>query len=127
MSAERMREIYLEQAMNGGVAIDDGGFLPKGARRLRKQGKKGPKGIKYAFPASYFKEEHPYGVSHPRVKRGRKPAKKAAKPKSKVLLIKSAAPKENRWVEHVKAYAAKHKVSYGEALSLSRASYRKKR
>lgn len=35
------------------------------------------------------------------------------------------AKKASSWIAHVKAYAAKHKVKYGEALKLAAASYKK--
>ena len=31
----------------------------------------------------------------------------------------------NSWIEHVKAYAKKHKISYREAMSKAKASYKK--
>lgn len=31
----------------------------------------------------------------------------------------------NKWIEHVKAYAAKNKIPYGKAISAARASYKK--
>tara|TARA_R110002126_G_scaffold31387_2_gene101116 strand:- start:1506 stop:1694 length:189 start_codon:yes stop_codon:yes gene_type:complete len=34
--------------------------------------------------------------------------------------------KQNPWIKHVKAYAAKHKISYAEAISKSKSSYKKK-
>ena len=37
-----------------------------------------------------------------------------------------AKAKQNPWIKHVKAYAAKHKISYGDAISKARSSYKKK-
>jgi hypothetical protein len=34
--------------------------------------------------------------------------------------------KENPWIKHVKAYAAKHKITYAEAISKAKSSYTKK-
>jgi hypothetical protein len=41
-------------------------------------------------------------------------------------LKQKAKAKQNPWIKHVKAYAAKHKISYGEAISKSKSSYKKK-
>lgn len=38
------------------------------------------------------------------------------KPKSKVVKPKKSDAKPNKWIEHVKAYANKHKINYMEAL-----------
>ena len=37
-----------------------------------------------------------------------------------------AGGKTNPWIAHVKAYAKKHNLSYGDAISKARSSYRKK-
>ena len=37
-----------------------------------------------------------------------------------------AKAKTNPWIIHVKAYAKKHKISYGDAISKAKASYKKK-
>ena len=34
--------------------------------------------------------------------------------------------KQNPWIKHVKAYAKKHNISYGDAISKARSSYKKK-
>ena len=58
---------------------------------------------------------------------GGKKMKKQAKPKKvmkKKVMKKGGAKQANPWIAHVKAYAARNGVSYKDALSLARASYR---
>ncbi len=126
MSAERMRNIYYQQAaMNGGIAL--GGLLPKGAKATRKKATaKGKRGAKYAFPASYFKEDHPYGKKHA-VVRAKKVKMAPAAKKVKVHVASAAqkkAAKKNPWLIHVRAYRKKHpNLSYKEVLERASKTY----
>jgi hypothetical protein len=55
--------------------------------------------------------------------------RRKAAPKRKRVAVRSktTAAKSNPWIKHVKAYAKKYGIGYGDALKKARASYRCKR
>jgi X-X-X-Leu-X-X-Gly heptad repeat protein len=131
----RVDDAYIDDTTEGGVLLDGGRksmkkkLVMKKKKLVRKKGKgqlvDGAGNLvdgsgNLVDGSGYFDSDTESDTDVPDWE-GKKP-KKAGKSAAKSAAAKRNA-NTNSWIQHVKAYAAQHGVSYGEAMKAAKASY----